>query len=59
LRAIIFTLLVVGCSGGAGPTITGTTCVDPDPTTGTTTLTYDNFGQPFMTAYCTNCHSSD
>jgi hypothetical protein len=23
------------------------------------TLTYDNFGKPFMTKYCTRCHSSD
>lgn len=25
---------------------------------GGTTLTYTNFGQPFMEAYCTRCHSS-
>lgn len=24
----------------------------------TTTLTYENFGAPFMEKYCTNCHSS-
>ena len=25
----------------------------------TQTLTYDNFGKPFMTKYCTSCHSSE
>lgn len=25
----------------------------------TSTLTYDNFGKPFMEAYCTRCHSSE
>jgi len=46
-----------GCSG-PGPTPTGTTCADPDPVTGTTTLTWDNFGQDFMNRYCVNCHAS-
>jgi hypothetical protein len=32
---------------------TGSTCA-PD-----STLTYENFGQPFMEAYCTRCHSSE
>jgi hypothetical protein len=48
---------VVGCTG-AVPTPTGTTCSDPDPITGTTTLTWSNFGHDFMFKYCTNCHSS-
>ena len=39
------------------PTSTGTTCADPDPMTGTTTLTYDNFGHVFMEQYCNNCHN--
>jgi hypothetical protein len=38
--------------------MTGTTCPDPDPVTGTTTLTWDNFGHDFMFKYCVNCHSS-
>jgi hypothetical protein len=25
----------------------------------TSTLTYQNFGKPFMEAYCTSCHSSE
>ncbi|HEY0251516.1 MAG TPA: hypothetical protein VGC41_08315 [Kofleriaceae bacterium] len=51
-------MLFAACTSSS-PTPTGTTCADPDPVTGTTTLTYDNFGQQFMETYCTNCHSSD
>jgi hypothetical protein len=55
MRAIaLVATLVAACA--ASPTPTGTTCADPDPITGTTTLTWDNFGQPFMASYCTNCH---
>ena len=54
----LITLAVAGCTGGATPTPTGTTCPDPDPVTGTTTLTWDNFGHDFMFKYCTNCHNS-
>jgi hypothetical protein len=43
-----------GCSGCDGPTSTGATCPDPDPMT----LTWDNFGQPFMEKYCNWCHDS-
>ncbi len=50
-------VLVAACSGGS-PTFTGTECADPDPIAGTTTLTWDNFGQGFMAKYCTSCHSS-
>lgn len=35
------------------PTPTGSTCPSDS------TLTYDNFGAPFMDAYCTRCHSSE
>ncbi len=31
----------------------GATC------TQTSTLTYENFGRPFMETYCTRCHSSE
>jgi hypothetical protein len=44
---------VAACTTGT-PTPTGARCPDPDPMT----LTYDNFGKPFMTTYCTMCHSS-
>jgi hypothetical protein len=43
---------LVACSGEADPTPTESVC----PTD--STLTYDTFGQPFMEAYCTRCHSS-
>ena len=46
------------CMPNAKPTSTGTTCADPDPVTGTTTLTWENFGHDFMFKYCTNCHNS-
>lgn len=54
--AIAFTC-TAACSSGGIPT--GTTCADPDPATGTTTLTWENFGSDFMAKYCINCHSSD
>jgi hypothetical protein len=50
-------LVLVACTSPQ-PTFTGTACADPDPITGTTALTWDTFGQPFMAKYCTSCHSS-
>ncbi len=47
-------LFVVAACGGS-PEPTGTVCPDPDPLT----ITYENFGQEFMTKYCTWCHSSE
>jgi hypothetical protein len=47
-------LIVVGCVNSATPTPTEAVCPDPDPGT----LTYDSFGQKFMTDYCTACHDS-
>ena len=52
MRAALLALLVA-CTGGT-PTSTGTVCPDPDPGT----LTYDNFGKPFMDKYCRWCHDS-
>jgi uncharacterized membrane protein len=43
-------LLLSACGGGED---TKTTCP-----TGGTTLTYQNFGQTFMSTYCTRCHNS-
>jgi hypothetical protein len=51
-------VLLAGCPSDPKPTSTGTTCADPDPVTGTTTLTWQNFGYDFMCHYCTNCHDS-
>ena len=55
-------IIAIGCALAACaqpvPTPTGTTCPDPDPITGTSTLTWDNFGHDFMATYCVNCHSS-
>ncbi len=53
MRLLLPFLLLVGCGGS--PTPTGTVCPDPDPGT----LTYDNFGKPFMDKYCTWCHAKD
>ena len=54
MRFALTTLLLIAACTGASPTSTGTVCPDPDPGT----LTYDNFGKPFMDSYCTRCHSS-
>ena len=43
MRTLWLLALVTGCTS-AQPTKTGTTCADPDPITGTTTLTWQNFG---------------
>jgi hypothetical protein len=51
-------LAVALCGCTDSPTPTGTVCADPDPITGSTTDTWENFGQPFMTKYCTMCHAS-
>ena len=48
---IVAVLGAVGCSG-AEPTPTGASCPPGSP------LTYDNFAKPFLTSYCTRCHSS-
>lgn len=51
-------LALAACMSTPVPTPTGTTCPDPDPNTGTTMLTWDNFGKQFMDQYCINCHDS-
>ncbi len=53
MRMTLLLLAMAACTGGT-PTSTGTVCPDPDPGT----LTYDNFGKPFMEKYCTWCHDS-
>ncbi len=50
MRHAFLLAFLVACGGS--PTPTGTVCPDPDPGT----LTYENFGKPFMEKYCTWCH---
>jgi len=54
MTKMITILLVLAACTGPSAEPTGTTCPDPDPMT----LTYDNFGKPFMAKYCTWCHDS-
>lgn len=54
MRYLFIVFLIAACGPAATPTPTGATCPDPDPNT----LTYDNFGKPFMQRYCTWCHDS-
>ncbi len=53
MRNALMLVVLVACGGT--PTPTGTVCPDPDPGT----LTYENFGKPFMENYCTWCHAVD
>jgi hypothetical protein len=43
--------VVAGCAGSTGQA-TGSTCPSGS------TLTYENFGQAFMSSYCTACHAT-
>lgn len=54
MRLILLGFLIAGCTNTAVPTSTQAKCPSPDPMT----LTWDNFGQPFMTMFCNDCHSS-
>ena len=56
MRPLAVLICMAACA--PGPTPTGTTCANPDPISGTTTLTWDNFGRSFMNKYCINCHDS-
>jgi uncharacterized membrane protein len=58
MMRVAITLLVVGAVGCTDdPPLFGPPTESECPTG--STLTYDNFGQPFMEAYCTRCHSSE
>lgn len=46
-------LVLVGCNGGETDTGEDTFCVDQP------VLTYENFGQGFMSLHCQGCHSSE
>jgi hypothetical protein len=52
MKYMLLAMLLAAC--GDHPTSTGTECPSPDPMT----LTYDNFGKPFMDKYCRWCHDS-
>ena len=54
MRLVLLGLLFAGCSAASVPTPTKAACPTPDPMT----LTWDNFGQGFMTQFCNDCHSS-
>jgi hypothetical protein len=54
MRLVLLATLIAGCTTTAAPTPTKAECPSPDPMT----LTWDNFGQAFMTQFCTDCHSS-
>jgi hypothetical protein len=53
MKAVVLLVLLAGCPADPiyGPP---TESVCPP---GGTTLTYSNFGQPFMESYCTRCHA--
>jgi len=54
MRTVLLGLLIAGCSTTNPPTPTKAVCPTPDPMT----LTWDSFGQAFMTEFCTDCHAS-
>jgi hypothetical protein len=54
MRLVVLGIVLAGCTSSAKLAPTETVCPDPDPDS----LTWDNFGQKFMTDYCTMCHSS-
>jgi len=54
MRLILFSLLIAGCTTTSTPTPTQAVCPTPDPMT----LTWNSFGQTFMTDFCNDCHSA-
>ena len=55
MRFVVLSVVLLACtSAPPPPKATDTVCSDPD----TNPLTWDSFGQQFMTTYCTMCHSS-
>lgn len=52
MRAAVLALALAACSDPLFGPPTESVCPP------TSTLTWDNFGQSFMTRYCTDCHSS-
>lgn len=63
-RIVIAAALLASQMGHGGGCCTEEEAVFGPPTEATcppagSTLTYANFGQPFMETYCTRCHASD
>lgn len=54
MRLVLFSLLIAGCTTVSTPTPTKAVCPTPDPMT----LTWDSFGQAFMTDFCNDCHTA-
>jgi hypothetical protein len=54
MRLALLGLVLTACTTSATPTSTKAACPTPDPMT----LTWDSFGQQFMTEFCNDCHSS-
>lgn len=54
MRIAFLCLFIIACSDTALPEPTGATCSDADRAS----LTWESFGQDFMTTYCTQCHAS-
>lgn len=52
MKAVIFACLVACTSKPTLGPLTGAVCPP------SSTLTYDNFGKPFMDHYCVDCHDS-
>lgn len=50
MKRLFLAMLMTACSSGDP---TGATCPPTNPPT------YASFGQPFMTTYCTSCHSAN
>lgn len=55
MRRLVLISILAACT--KGPTPTGTVCPDPDPIH-SPSLTWFDFGKPFMFQYCVNCHDS-
>jgi hypothetical protein len=57
VRAALLALAILATGCPSDPIFGPPTETECPP--GGSTLTYANFGQPFMASYCTRCHSSE
>lgn len=55
MRAALLVLVLAACGGGGRESVFGPPTESTCPPA--STLTYANFGEPFMTRYCTRCHA--